>query len=135
MDCALPPWVDVINAIPMPETAMVRLDEGEREAIALALDLNADLVLMDDRVGENAAVSLGLEVIGTLGVPGQAAQRGLLIFPEAIARLRATNFRAPPALLERLLAADALRRKEANQPRSPPPTVRLTHFQEQGVKV
>ncbi len=40
------------------------VDEGEAEAIALALEANADLLLVDDRDTKNLAKKLGLEVMG-----------------------------------------------------------------------
>jgi hypothetical protein len=44
------------------------LDEGEAEAIALASELRARLLLIDETEGRTAARALGLTVTGTLGV-------------------------------------------------------------------
>lgn len=44
------------------------MDYGEAEGIALALELKADLVLMDERLGRRAAQARGLKVIGVIGV-------------------------------------------------------------------
>jgi len=44
------------------------LDAGETEAIALAIELNADLLLMDERKGTDSARHLGLPTIGVFGV-------------------------------------------------------------------
>jgi predicted nucleic acid-binding protein len=44
------------------------LDRGEAESIALALELSADLVLMDEREGRRAAQQMGLNVIGVVGI-------------------------------------------------------------------
>jgi hypothetical protein len=62
------------------------LDEGETAAIALAISLDADLLLMDDREGVMVARSKGLRVIGTLGVLDLAAQRGLVNFAQTRSR-------------------------------------------------
>ena len=51
-----------------------------------------------------AARARGLDVIGTVGVLDRAATRRLIDIADAVARLRATNFRIRPALLEALLA-------------------------------
>jgi len=60
-------------------TALQRdLDKGESECIALALELNADFVIMDEREGRRAARGLGLEVIGVLGVLIEAKAKGLI---------------------------------------------------------
>ena len=44
------------------------LDDGEREAIALALETGEQRVLLDDREARQVAQSLGLQVMGTLGI-------------------------------------------------------------------
>jgi predicted nucleic acid-binding protein len=69
----------------------------------LAASLHADLLLMDDRKGVNAAQKKGLRVTGTLGILDLAAQRGLADFAQAVEQLRQTNFRIPHALLDALL--------------------------------
>jgi predicted nucleic acid-binding protein len=79
------------------------LDEGERAAIALATKIDADLILMDDRVGVAIAHRHGLSVTGTLGVLDLAARRGLVDLASAFAKLRATNFRYPPEIMDALL--------------------------------
>ena len=80
------------------------LDDGERAAIALAASIGADLILMDDRAGVAVAYRKGLAVTGTLGVLDLAARRGLLDLATAFAKLRATNFRYPPELMDAILA-------------------------------
>ena len=80
------------------------LDEGERAAIALATAIGADLILMDDRAGAAVAYRHGLTVTGTLGVLDLAARRGLLDLAPTFAKLRATNFRYPPEIMDALLA-------------------------------
>ena len=54
---------------------------------ALAILLDADLLLMDDRKGVVVARGKGLRVTGTLGVLDLAAQRGLVNFAQAVTRL------------------------------------------------
>ncbi len=57
-----------------------KLDRGEAEAIALALEIAAGLLLMDERRGRNEAKRFGIRFVGTLGVLIEAKARGL--FPE-----------------------------------------------------
>jgi predicted nucleic acid-binding protein len=80
------------------------LDEGERAAIALAVVIGAELVLMDDRAGVAVAYRKGLTVTGTLGVLDLAARRGLINLATAFERLKATNFRYRPEIMDALLA-------------------------------
>jgi predicted nucleic acid-binding protein len=68
---------------------------------------------MDEREGVEEAVRLGLVVTGTRGVLDRAAEKELLDLPAVLARLRATNFRVSPALLDRLLADDARRKRSS----------------------
>jgi hypothetical protein len=44
------------------------LDRGEAESIALALEIEADLVLLDEREGRHTAQRMGLHVIGVVGI-------------------------------------------------------------------
>jgi uncharacterized protein len=53
----------------------VELHEGEAEAIALALEMKADHLLVDEREGRLMARQLGLPVIGVLGVLLRAKKR------------------------------------------------------------
>ena len=54
------------------------VDSGEAEAIVLALERNADLLLVDDHDARDYAKKLGLQVMGTLGVVALAKYRGLI---------------------------------------------------------
>lgn len=81
-----------------------RLGAGERAAIGLAQATRASVLLLDDRAAIAEARARGLEVTGTLGVLVRAAQLGLIDLRSAFARLKATNFRYRPQLLDALLA-------------------------------
>jgi predicted nucleic acid-binding protein len=79
------------------------LHQGEAAAIALAVSLHADLLLMDERKGVKVARAKRFCVTGTLGLVEMAARRGLVDFAEAAERLRQTTFRSPEALLDLML--------------------------------
>jgi len=65
------------------------LDKGEAEAIALAMQVNAGWVLMDERDGRKAARSMKLKVVGVLGILLKARREGRLrSLKEAMDRLR-----------------------------------------------
>lgn len=71
-------WVDRHAVKNGPLVAALRrdLDRGEAESIALALELEADLVLMDEREGRHAAQRMGLHVVGVVGLLLEARANG-----------------------------------------------------------
>ena len=75
--------------------------------------LRADGILIDDRDGRTEAERRHLRVTGTVGVLADGHLAGLLDFDQALARLRATNFRLS-AEVERLV-----RRRLAGQKTEP----------------
>ena len=56
----------------------LEIDEGEAEAIALAIELNAELLLIDERLGRTVASRLGLDFTGVLGVLLECKSTGLI---------------------------------------------------------
>ena len=75
----LPPWIEVIAPQTIPASVTdAGLDPGETEAIALALELHPDAVLMDERLGRRLATRHGLAVTGLLGFLVLAKQRKLI---------------------------------------------------------
>ncbi len=93
-----PGWLNVAQPQTIP--ADLLLDEAERMAIALALELDAELVLMDERKGRAEARSHGLRVAGTLAVILDGADRGLFDGLDALDKLESTNFYASRELLD-----------------------------------
>jgi predicted nucleic acid-binding protein len=80
------------------------LGPGEAAAIALALELSADALLIDDRDARHEARDHGLIVLGTLRVLADAAKHGFANLRTALDRLRRTNFRASELVPNELLA-------------------------------
>lgn len=105
-----PNWLDVRAARNAMTTEAITLGPGEQAAIALAEELSADALLIDDRDGRREAERRRLPVLGTLRVLADAAEQGLLDLRDAFDRLAHTNFRADGQLVHRLLAIDAARR-------------------------
>ncbi len=74
-------WIEVapLHRYPKYENQLSNLDAGEAEAIALALEIKADLILIDERLGAAAAAKMGLNVTGTLGIVVDAKERGIIV--------------------------------------------------------
>jgi predicted nucleic acid-binding protein len=81
----------------------IDLDAGERDAIALAEELRADLLLVDDADARQEAARRHLPVVGTLRVLADGASLGLTNLQHDFQRLLETNFRVSRELLETLL--------------------------------
>ena len=102
---APPPWLEIVpEEHESGDPDLLRLDDGERAAILLAIRIGAELLVIDDRDGVDLARSRGLAVTGTLGILDLAATRGLIRLSEAVERLKGTSIRYPPDLLNALLA-------------------------------
>ena len=57
---------------------MQELDLGESEALALALEIRADLILIDEAAGRAMAKRMGVPFIGVFGVLLEAKRSGLI---------------------------------------------------------
>ena len=107
-----PAWLEVRPAFLPLDVGREPLDAGECEAIALALELKADLLILDDRDARIEAARRNLMVIGTLRVLEDAAQLGLVDLPHALRQLQQTSFRASAKLVQAMLDRDEVRRKK-----------------------
>ena len=92
------------------DTALVqrllhRLHLGESEALASAVEIAAEFVLIDEKTGRRVAKELGLTPLGVLGMLVKAKQRGLI--PEVaplLMRLKAElDFRVSVQVQRRIL--------------------------------
>ena len=106
-----PQWLEVVSLKQPVDSALAHLDAGEREAISLASELQAILLLMDERDGVTIARDRGLKVVGTLAALDLAASHGLVDLQTMFDRLRATTFRSPVRLMVSMLEQDADRKK------------------------
>ena len=100
-------WVrrQAVSNRPMVQALQQDLDAGEAEAIVLAMELHADLLLMDERLGRETAQHLGLRYIGLIGVLIAAKSKGLItqIKPQLDALRQVAGFYIDTVLYNRAL--------------------------------
>lgn len=71
------------------QTLSLELDRGEAAAIALALEVKPEFILMDESEGRAKAAALGLQPVGVLGVLLRAKRdRHIDSVKEILTRLR-----------------------------------------------
>ncbi|NJN60051.1 MAG: DUF3368 domain-containing protein [Leptolyngbyaceae cyanobacterium SL_5_9] len=83
----------------------VKLDPGESEAIALALELGANLLLIDERRGRAEADRLGIRITGLLGILVEAKRKNLIVAVKPLmdALIATSDFRVSSALYDQIL--------------------------------
>jgi hypothetical protein len=102
-----PTWITVRElAQPLqPSTVAASIGPGEREVISLGLELGDALLILDEQPARRLAGSVGLRVIGTVGLLMAGEERGFLanVRPE-LDRLRAVRFFMDQELYDRVVA-------------------------------
>ncbi|HXG86098.1 MAG TPA: DUF3368 domain-containing protein [Pyrinomonadaceae bacterium] len=98
--CSIPIWTNSTRA--------------KREAIILAEDLKADVLLIDEQFGRKVALKRNLRVVGTLGILERAAEKGLLDFAETLQGLKENGFFIAPVLEKDFLRRDKKRKQLKN---------------------
>ena len=73
-------WIETLQVQnrAMAASLQLKVDVGEAEAVARAAELDADLLLLDERQGRAAASHFGLKFTGLLGVLREAKHKGLV---------------------------------------------------------
>jgi predicted nucleic acid-binding protein len=90
----LPEWINVRNVLNIHFQVMLDVDPGEASAIALALESEPSLLILDDHKARKAARRLNLNYTGTLGIFLKAKQAGLVPSVKSILeKVQHTNFR------------------------------------------
>jgi predicted nucleic acid-binding protein len=101
----LPEWVQIIQVKDTAKTKSLNgfLGIGESSTIALALESENALLILDDKKARRYAQSIGLNIIGILGLLIQAYKQGLIEdIDEILTALKAIDFRLP-ANIEKLV--------------------------------
>jgi predicted nucleic acid-binding protein len=92
----LPPWFEIKEPSDKNYQAIIEasVDKGEASAIALAIELDDCLLIIDDLKGRKFANQLGLTIIGTIGVIVDAKLAGIIPSVKPIlSKIKSTNFR------------------------------------------
>lgn len=107
LETSSPPWLEVrsVTRQEQVDELLTDLDQGEAEAIILALELSAGQILLNEKAGRRVAESLGLFVTGTLGVLVAGKRSGLLptVKPLIEQLVSQTTFRVSNALKREVL--------------------------------
>ena len=98
-------WIQTVNLrAPQNADLLADLDRGEAEAITLAQEQAADLIIIDEKLGRRYAHRLGLTSTGTVGVLLRAKREGLIkSLKPLVETLRASGFYLADALVEEAL--------------------------------
>jgi predicted nucleic acid-binding protein len=94
----LPEWI-TIQAVSDSNKVMILnkfIGLGESSAMALALEIENALLIVDDKRARQFALSLGLEITGTLGLLIRAYENSIIHdIDSVVASLRKADFRLP----------------------------------------
>lgn len=88
-------WIKVarIKNTDLKKALMMVLDGGEAEAIVLALEKSADLILLDEYEARKVARNYALDIAGTIGVLLKAKYAGkITTVKDALKKLKDTGF-------------------------------------------
>ena len=102
----LPDWINIEKPSNEDYARLVRatLDSGEASAIALSLNYEDPLLILDDLKARNFANKIGINVTGTLGILLNAKSSGVLkSIKPVLANIEKTNFRLSRELVQKVL--------------------------------
>jgi len=102
----IPAWISIQDPTDTNNEKVLRvnIDSGEASAIALALELDDCLLIMDDLKGRVLAEELGIRVTGTFGVIIEAKLAGHIASVKSLLeKIKMTNFRLSQDLEKKIL--------------------------------
>jgi hypothetical protein len=103
----LPDWFIVMAASDKQKQMILEMwiGKGEASALALALENEQSLVILDDHKARKTAEKMGIKYTGTLGIIVKAKKLGLIpsVIP-ILDKINTTNFRISDELLKMVLS-------------------------------
>jgi predicted nucleic acid-binding protein len=113
---ARPDWLEVRKADLSLYTPQKKIGDGEREAFALAVELKAAAVLLDDDYAEGEARRLNVPTIRLFAILDRAAEQNLIDLPSTVDEMKKTSFRLPPQdIIDAMLGRDRQRKLTEEQ--------------------
>jgi len=108
-DFTLPDFIQVVTPKETPQLQELKmlLDDGESEAIALAIEKKLPLVI-DEKKGRKIAKNLSLEILGLLGVIYLNIKKGFIDIGDAkdfLQEAKRNNYRIADKLIETMFAS------------------------------
>jgi len=91
----LPDWVEIVSAKDKYKQQLfeVQIDNGEASAMALALEIENSLLIIDDYKARRLAHTLNIDYTGTIGIIILAKQKGIInSIKPVLEKIKATNF-------------------------------------------
>ncbi len=102
----IPHWIEIEEVTDKQKIALLELelDKGESSAIALAIERENSLLVIDEKKGRSVAKKMGIKITGILGVIVKAKDAGLVkkVAP-FIEKLEKVDFRISKVLKEEIL--------------------------------
>jgi predicted nucleic acid-binding protein len=106
---AIPEWIDIREVKDKKYLKLMEnfVDLGEASTIALALEINDNVVILDDLKARKLANKLNMKMTGTLGVIINAKKRNIISsIKEVLDKLKNAGFRISKELEKELLKYD-----------------------------
>ncbi len=103
----LPNWISIQNPTNQNYQQILEasVDKGEASAIALAVELNDCLLIIDDLKGRNLAKTLGIKITGTFGVILEAKLSGKISSVKPLLKkIKQTDFHFSAEIEKKILA-------------------------------
>lgn len=102
----LPKWIILqkVKDTKYQNLLNTQLDMGEASALALAIEINCDLIIIDDLKARKLAKQLNLKLTGSLGIITKAKEKKLITAVKPLLdKIRNTNFRISEHIVNEIL--------------------------------